>query len=109
RDLVVGRNRQKLRSELFAFADIDGYQGVGKAGLLEEDGELVAVGGRPVVEADHGRLQGMLPAYNLDNDSAQGKLSRWCRRCFPGSDGGGSRPARRPSGGWACTPGILLQ
>jgi hypothetical protein len=58
RHLVVGRNRQERRLELRALADVDRNDAVvdvdapiGK--LLEQQGDLVAVGGRPVVEIDH--------------------------------------------------------
>ncbi len=52
RHLVVGRDRQELGLELVALADIDRMHGVRQAGLLEHDGDLPSVRGRPVIEVD---------------------------------------------------------
>jgi hypothetical protein len=54
RDAVVGGNAQEVRLELFALADVDGQDAVGQATLFKEEGDLVAVGGGPVIEIDHG-------------------------------------------------------
>jgi hypothetical protein len=53
RHLVVRRERQELRPELVALADVHRLDGVGQAGFLQEQGDLVAVGGGPVVQLDH--------------------------------------------------------
>ena len=50
---VVGRNFQEVRFELIALADVDGFDGVVESGLLQEQGDFVAVWGSPVVEIDH--------------------------------------------------------
>src|SRR5690606_23259044 len=43
----------ELRLELVALADVHRLDRVGQAGFLQEQGDLVAVGGGPVVELDH--------------------------------------------------------
>src|SRR5262249_61157080 len=50
---VVGTDLEELRLELIARADVDRHELVGQRALLEHDGDLPAVGGRPVVEVDH--------------------------------------------------------
>ena len=50
---VVGGDRQEIGPELLAAADVDRDDPVGQAGLLEEQGDLVPVRGRPVVQVDH--------------------------------------------------------
>jgi hypothetical protein len=45
---------QEVGGELFALADVDRQDAVGQAGLFKEEGDLVAVGGGPVIEVDHG-------------------------------------------------------
>ncbi|MNN88733.1 hypothetical protein D3C81_2064580 [compost metagenome] len=42
-----------MRLELLVLADIDRVDAVGQAGLFEEQADLVAVGGGPVVQVDH--------------------------------------------------------
>ena len=53
---VVRRDRQKLRLELFALADIDRKNLVRQPGLFEEHRDLVAVRRGPVVKVDHGAI-----------------------------------------------------
>src|SRR2546423_10917732 len=54
RNTVVRRDRQKLRLELFALADVDRKDLVTEPGLFEEHRDLVAVRRGPVVKVDHG-------------------------------------------------------
>jgi hypothetical protein len=53
---VVGRDRQKLRRELFALADVDRKDFVRQPGLFEEHRDLVAVRRGPVMKVDHGAI-----------------------------------------------------
>src|SRR5688572_31283170 len=53
RHLVVGRDLEEIGLELVAGADIDRDHAVRRAGLLEHDVDLVAVGRRPRVQVDH--------------------------------------------------------
>ena len=62
RNAVVGRDRQKLRRELFALADVDRKDLVGQPGLFEEHRDLVAVRRGPVIKVDHGAI---LPCARL--------------------------------------------
>ena len=52
-DAVVGRDLQECRSELLALADVHRMDRIRQSRFLEEDGDLVAVGRRPVIEIDH--------------------------------------------------------
>jgi hypothetical protein len=64
---VVGGNGEKIWGKLFALANVDGLEAVGQGGLFEKNGDLVAVGGRPVVQVDH-RMVGLswgTPGQNL--------------------------------------------
>jgi hypothetical protein len=54
-DLVVGRDRQELRLELLALAEIDRDVAVREAAFLEEQLQLEAVRRRAVVEVHHAR------------------------------------------------------
>src|SRR5262245_6565074 len=54
RHLVVRRDLEEIRLELVADADVDRDHAVRRAGLLEHDVDLVAVGRRPRVEINHG-------------------------------------------------------
>ena len=56
RDAVVRCDRQKLRLELIALADVDRENPVRQPGLLEEHRYLVAVRRGPVMEVDHGTI-----------------------------------------------------
>jgi hypothetical protein len=58
RHAVVGRDRQEFRLELVALADVHGNDGVGQPALLEHDGDLPAVGRRPVIQIDRLGLAG---------------------------------------------------
>ena len=49
----VRTDRQELRLELVAGADVDRLQGIGQPGLLQHDGDLPAVRRGPVIEVDH--------------------------------------------------------
>ena len=51
---VVRRYRQKVRLELFAFADVDWDNIVLQSGLFEKNRYLVTVRRGPVIEIDHG-------------------------------------------------------
>jgi hypothetical protein len=51
---VVRRDREKLRLELFALADLDRENLVFQPALFEEHRDLVAVRRGPVMEVDHG-------------------------------------------------------
>ena len=53
RDAVVGGDFQEVGLELLSLSDIDRDDPVGEAGFLQEHGDLVPVGRRPVVEIDH--------------------------------------------------------
>src|SRR5262249_7904998 len=53
RNAVVRRNRQKLRLELLALADVHRNDLVLEPGLLEEHRDLVAVRRGPIVQLDH--------------------------------------------------------
>jgi hypothetical protein len=50
RHAVVRRDRQKIRRELIALADIDVFHLVGNAEFLQHDGDLPAVRRRPVIQ-----------------------------------------------------------
>ena len=54
RDSVVRRDRQELRLELIALADIDRENLVFQPGLFEKHRDLVAVRRGPVMQVDHG-------------------------------------------------------
>src|SRR5215204_6436913 len=62
---VVGRDRQKLRLELFALADVDRKDLVGKPGLFEEHRDLVAVRRSPVMKVDHRTIPSCLLSITL--------------------------------------------
>ena len=51
---VVRADRQEFRPELFAGADVDGNDGVGKPEFLQHDRDFPAVRRRRVMEVDHG-------------------------------------------------------
>src|SRR4030095_1805591 len=53
RNAVVGGNRQKLRLKLLSLTDVDRFDGIGETGLLQKDGDLVAVRRGPIIEVDH--------------------------------------------------------
>src|SRR5262249_52677902 len=55
RNAVVGRDRQELRLELLALADVDRNDLVLESGLLEEHRDLVAFRRGPIVQLDHGQ------------------------------------------------------
>ncbi|CEE82426.1 hypothetical protein XAC2852_820143 [Xanthomonas citri pv. citri] len=57
RHLVVGRNLQECRFELFALADVDRLEGVLQPGLFQKQRDFVPVGRGPVVQIDHRALQ----------------------------------------------------
>jgi len=52
-DAVVRRDRQKLRLELLALADVDCMRLIGEIEFLKRDGSLAAVGCGPSVEINH--------------------------------------------------------
>ncbi len=52
-DAVIGRDFQELAIELFAFSDVDRNDFILKPRLFEEDRDLMAVGGGPVIDVDH--------------------------------------------------------
>ena len=54
RHAMVGVHLEELFAELIAAADVDGYDLVGQAAFLEQDGDLLAVGRGPVMQVDHG-------------------------------------------------------
>jgi hypothetical protein len=56
RDAVIGVERQELRLELLALADVDRDHLVGQAEFLERDVHLVTVRGWPGPALDHGHL-----------------------------------------------------
>ncbi|MNI83659.1 hypothetical protein D3C73_1404910 [compost metagenome] len=68
-DAVVGRDGQKFGFELIAAADVHRMDLVGQAGFFKEQRDLVAVGGGPVVEIDHGVRPG--------NQGAAGRAGGW--------------------------------
>ncbi len=51
---IVGTDFQKSVLELIAAADVDRHDIVGNAELFEQDGHLLAVGRRGVMNIDHG-------------------------------------------------------
>src|SRR5688572_15678606 len=53
RHLVVGGDLEELGLELVTLADVDRDHAVGRAGFLEHDVDLVAVGRRPRVQINH--------------------------------------------------------
>ncbi|MNN95403.1 hypothetical protein D3C81_2142010 [compost metagenome] len=57
RDAVVRGDFQKVRLKLLTLADVDRVHVVRQAGFFEKQGDLVAVGGGPVIQVDHGELQ----------------------------------------------------
>ena len=70
RDLVVGRDLQKLRLELVSLPDIDEVRLVGQAALLQHDGDFPAIRRGPVVKINrrHGVLTGHFD--DIKSDSA---------------------------------------
>src|SRR5690606_14199957 len=56
RDAVVGRDLQEGGLELLALSDVDPVQAIGQAQLLQKKGDLVAVGGGPVIQDKHENL-----------------------------------------------------
>jgi hypothetical protein len=66
---VVRRDRQELRLELVALADIDREDLVLQSGLFEEHRDLVAVRRRPVVQVDHGSFLRYGVIAELDADA----------------------------------------
>src|SRR5260370_4238433 len=50
---IVRRDLEEIRLELLALADIDAVKLVRQPCLLEEQGDLMPVGGRPIIELDH--------------------------------------------------------
>jgi hypothetical protein len=53
RDAVVRADLEELGLELLVLADVDRMRLVGDADLLQHDGSLAAVGGRPGIKIDH--------------------------------------------------------
>ena len=53
RDAVVRRDRQKIRLELLAFADIDRNDVIFQSGFLEENRDFMAVRRGPIIDVDH--------------------------------------------------------
>src|SRR5690348_5811772 len=76
---IVGPDLQELGLELIALADVDRNDLVSKPGLLEEHGDLVPVGRRPVIEIDHGAvsLAGTIHARRNTRGAAIQKLWPW--------------------------------
>ena len=56
RNAVVRRDREELRLELIALADIDRENLVLQPGLFQKDRDLVAVRRGPVIQIDHRRV-----------------------------------------------------
>ena len=54
---VVRRDREEFGLELIAAADVDRNNPVRKSSLFQEDGDLVTIRCRPVVEIDHGKIR----------------------------------------------------
>src|SRR3984893_14231745 len=52
------RDGKEFGAELFARADVHRDDGVWHAGLFEKKSDLVAVGGRPIIQVDHGCTSG---------------------------------------------------
>src|SRR5216684_4050098 len=66
---VVGRDRQKLRLELVALADVDRENLVLQPGLFQKHRDLVAVRRGPVMEVDHGASPfccGFMPGIQIE-------------------------------------------
>src|SRR5256712_3887910 len=63
RDLVIGRDGEEFRLELVTCANIDGMNLIFKAGFLQHDVDLVAIGRRSCIEVDHG-----LPLFIVGDD-----------------------------------------
>ena len=53
RNAIVRRNREEFRPELLALAYIDRQDPVRQPRLFEENRDLMAVRGRPIVKIDH--------------------------------------------------------
>ena len=70
RHAVVRRDRQELRLELVAPADVDGLDLVGEPALLQHDGDLVPVGRGPVVQLDGLLRHGCVPLPNYPSQSS---------------------------------------
>jgi hypothetical protein len=60
RHAIVRRDSQEFRLELVAAADMAGDDPIGDFQLLQEDGHLLAVWRRPIVQVDHDRAPGFL-------------------------------------------------
>src|SRR6266436_5218403 len=85
---VVGRDRQKLRLELVALADVDRENLVFQPSLFQKHRDLVAVRRGPVMKVDHGASPsccGFIPGMQLGiqtgcdcmNFTASGTRSQW--------------------------------
>ena len=76
---VVRRDRQELRLELIALADVDREDLVFQPGLFEKHRDLVAVRRGPVIKVDHGAFLSCCGAYPCDcmNFTATGMRSQW--------------------------------
>src|SRR3984957_6775266 len=122
---VVRRDRQKLRLELIALADIDRENLVSQPGLFEKHRDLVAVRRGPVVQIDHGAFpdewRGIAKWMRMHECRHPARMSQW----HPAADiakvmtrdatpTGGVAPAEKIPGGCEpvhsrfCEPVVLL-
>src|SRR5690606_4381626 len=60
-DAVVRADLEEVLLELLPPADVDGDHLVRQAALLQHDADLLAVGGRPVIEVDHRTVSPLPP------------------------------------------------
>ena len=59
RHAIVGADLEELVFELVALADVARHDVVGRPQLLEQDGDLLAVRRRPIVQVDHEGAPGL--------------------------------------------------